>query len=195
MLKAPPPLLLASSSRYRAELLARLRLPFASESPDIDEQPAAGEAPATLALRLARTKAAALRPRHPQDWIIGSDQVAVTDDRVLGKPGHRARAIEQLTLASGREVRFETAVALSTPDGRFFEAVDSTCVRFRELTTDQIARYVDAEQPFDCAGSFKCEGYGITLFEAIESRDPTALIGLPLIALCGLLRDAGYTLP
>jgi septum formation protein len=192
MLKAP--LLLASGSRYRAELLARLRLPFRPLAPDVDETPLAGESAQQLAPRLASAKAMALSASHPEAWIIGSDQAAAVDDRIVGKPGDRDRAIDQLTAASGREVRFITAIALWTPQG-LHEAVDITRVRFRRLDRESIERYVDAERPFDCAGSFKCEGYGITLFEAIESSDPTALIGLPLIALCGLLRKAGYALP
>jgi septum formation protein len=193
MLKAPP-LLLASGSRYRAELLARLRLPFRTLAPDIDETPLAGESAQQLAPRLASAKAMALSASHPEAWIIGSDQAAAVDDRIVGKPGHRDRAIDQLIAASGREVRFITAIALWTPQG-LHEAVDITRVHFRRLDREAIERYVDAERPFDCAGSFKCEGYGITLFEAIESSDPTALIGLPLIALCSLLRKAGYALP
>jgi septum formation protein len=192
MLKAPP-LLLASSSRYRAELLARLRLPFRKQAPDVDEKPP-GESAAALAARLAAAKALALRADHPEAWIIGSDQAAALDARILGKPGDRSRAIEQLATAAGREVRFVTAVSLSTPQA-LHEALDVSVVRFRSLDRAAIERYVDAEQAFDCAGSFKCEGYGITLFEAIENRDPTALVGLPLIALCGLLRAAGYVLP
>ena len=193
MLKAPP-LLLASGSRYRAELLARLRLPFRAQAADVDETPMPGEEAEALVRRLATAKAAALRAGDAQAWIIGSDQVAVINGRIVGKPGRRDRAVEQLTLASGREVRFLTAVALSTPQ-RLYEALEVTRVRFRALNRHEIERYIDAEQPFDCAGSFKCEAYGITLFDAIESRDPTALIGLPLIALCDLLRSAGYGLP
>lgn len=194
MLKAPPPLLLASSSRYRAELLARLRLPFTAQAPDIDETPRAVESAQALASRLACTKAGALRAAHPQSWIIGSDQAAALDDEIIGKPGNREAAIRQLTAASGREVRFMTAVCLSTPAGAQ-DRLDVTTVRFRELSREQIERYVDAEPAYDCAGSFKCEGYGITLFEAIDSQDPTALVGLPLIGLCRLLREAGYPLP
>lgn len=193
MLK-PPPLLLASGSRYRAELLSRLRLPFRAQAPDVNETPLPGEPADRLVARLAAAKARALRRAHPEAWIIGADQVAVINDRVVGKPGNRETAIAQLVAASGREVRFVTALALSTPQA-LHEALDVTVVRFRSLDRAAIERYVDTEQPFDCAGSFKCEGYGISLFEAIDSRDPTALIGLPLIALCGLLRAAGYALP
>lgn len=194
MLKAQPPLLLASSSHYRAELLARLRLPFAAEAPDIDETPRVGESAEALVARLAQAKAAALRARHPQAWIIGSDQAAVIDTDIIGKPGSREGAIRQLTAASGRDVRFLTAVSLSTPAG-VHGALDVTTVRFRTLDRETIERYVDIEPAWDCAGSFKCEGYGITLFEAVDSCDPTALIGLPLISLCRLLREADYPLP
>lgn len=193
MLKAPP-LLLASGSRYRAELLARLRLPFRAEPADVDETPLPDETAAALVTRLAAAKAAVLRASHPSAWIVGSDQAAVVGDRIVGKPGNRERAVQQLIDASGREVRFLTAAALSTPTD-LHEALDVTHVRFRALDRGEIERYVDAESPLDCAGSFKCEGYGITLFETIESRDPTALVGLPLIALCSLLREAGYALP
>lgn len=189
-----PPLLLASGSRYRAELLSRLRLAFAVAVSQVDETPADRETPLDLVRRLAATKAAALRPGHPDAWILGSDQVAVVDGRIQGKPGTRERAIEQLTAASGRTVQFLTAVALLTPTGRF-EALDTTTVRFRSLRRAEIERYVDAEPALDCAGSFKCEGYGISLFETIDSSDPTGLIGLPLIAVCRLLREAGYALP
>ncbi|MEQ1438622.1 nucleoside triphosphate pyrophosphatase [Fontimonas sp. SYSU GA230001] len=191
---APPVLLLASGSRYRAELLARLRIPFTAIAPEVDESPRAGETPPSLAQRLARAKAQALRTAHPQAWILGSDQVAVLDGRLQGKPGSRAGAIEQLNAASGRTVQFLTAVCLLTPGGHF-AALDTTTVRFRALQHAEIERYVDAEPALDCAGSFKCEGYGISLFEAIESSDPTGLIGLPLIAVCRLLREAGYALP
>lgn len=189
-----PPLLLASASRYRAELLARLRMPFDAVASQVDETPATGESPRALTQRLANAKAQALRPGHPDAWILGSDQVAVVDGLIQGKPGDRSRAIEQLAAASGRTVQFITAVALLTPQQRF-EALDTTTVRFRTLQRDEIERYVDAEPTLDCAGSFKCEGYGISLFEAIDCTDPTGLIGLPLIAVCRLLREAGYALP
>ncbi|MFA5939910.1 MAG: nucleoside triphosphate pyrophosphatase [Sinimarinibacterium sp.] len=189
-----PRLLLASASRYRAELLARLRIPFDAAASQVDETPHAGETPRALAQRLAAAKAQALRATDPGAWILGSDQVAVVDGKILGKPGDRARAIAQLTAASRRTVQFLTAVALLTPERRF-EALDTTTVHFRALKRDEIERYVDAEPALDCAGSFKCEGYGISLFEAIDSTDPTSLIGLPLIAVCRLLREAGYGLP
>ena len=190
-----PRLVLASTSRYRAELLARLRLPFAQVRPEVDETPRPGEAPASLALRLAEAKALAIAATRPEAVVIGSDQVASIEGRTLGKPGAHDAAVAQLQSMSGREVAFLTAVAVAHPDGGMATALDTTVVRFRPLADDEIARYVDAEQPLDCAGSFKCEGLGIALFEAIESRDPTALVGLPLIATARLLRGAGFALP
>jgi len=188
-------LVLASTSPYRRELLARLRLPFDTQRPEVDETPLPGESPTALVARLALAKAGAVAGGRPGDWVIGSDQVAELDGAPLGKPGDRERAMAQLAAMSGRAVAFRTAVALVGPEGRQLAALDTTTVRFRTLARDEIARYVDAEQPFDCAGSFKSEGLGIALFSAIESRDPTALIGLPLIATAGLLREAGFALP
>src|SRR5690606_12564775 len=188
-------LVLASTSVYRRELLARLRLPFDAERPEVDEAPRPRETPSTLVARLAQAKAAAVAARHPADWVIGSDQVAELDGAPLGKPGDRDRAIAQLAAMSGRAIAFRTAVALVGPGNRRLAALDTTTVRFRDLAADEIARYVDAEQPFDCAGSFKSEGLGIALFAAIESNDPTALIGMPLIATSRLLREAGFALP
>ncbi len=189
-----PALILASTSRYRAELLSRLRLPFSCAGPDVDETPLPGESPLALTIRLARAKAAAVAARQPGAWVIGSDQAAELDGMPLGKPGTREAACAQLTAMSGREVLFHTAVCVG--DGALYlEAADLTRVRFRRLRPDEIERYVDAERPLDCAGSFKCEGLGIALFEAIHNQDPTALVGLPLIALSGLLREAGFSLP
>lgn len=190
-----PRLVLASTSRYRAELLSRLRLPFETVRPDVDEAPAAGESPASLALRLATAKAAAVAATRPEALVIGSDQVASCDGRILGKPGTRANAIAQLQAMSGCEVVFLTAVAVASAGAPGEQALDTTTVRFRQLPDDEIARYVDAESPLDCAGSFKCEGLGIALFESIESRDPTALVGLPLIATARLLRARGVVIP
>lgn len=190
-----PRLILASTSPYRRELLARLRLAFDVAAPDVDETPLPGETPQALARRLAAAKAAAVTARTPETWVIGSDQVAVLGDTPLGKPGSRATALAQLAAMSGRSVDFVTAVSLLHADGRQFDALDITTVRFRRLSEAEITRYVDAEQPFDCAGSFKSEGLGIALFEAIETSDPTALIGLPLIATARLLREAGFDLP
>ncbi|UQY88553.1 Maf family nucleotide pyrophosphatase [Stenotrophomonas rhizophila] len=188
------PLLLASTSRYRRELLERLGLPLETARPEVDESPVPGEAPRALAVRLARAKAAEVAARHPGRWVIGSDQVADLNGTPLGKPGDVPGAHAQLAAMSGQTVAFHTAICL-VRDDQMLEACDLTEVRFRALGADEIARYVAAEQPLDCAGSFKCEGLGITLFEAIDNRDPTALIGLPLIALGGLLRQVGYTLP
>ena len=190
----PGRLLLASTSPYRRELLQRLRLPFECLSPGVEETPLPGEAPAALALRLTMAKAAAVHARQPEAWVIGSDQVADLDGRVLGKPGDFETASAQLRAMSGREVAFHTALCVAGPGFRE-HAVDTTRVRLRELDDDEIARYLRAEPALDCAGSFKAEGLGITLFERIESGDPSALIGLPLIALSRMLREAGFPLP
>ena len=190
-----PRLILASTSIYRRELLARLRLPFDTVRPDTDETTLPGEAPPALVQRLAEAKASAVAALHPQAWVIGSDQVAELDGQALGKPGGRDAAIAQLIAMSGRAVQFRTGVCLSRAGSASRGALDTTTVRFRGLAADEIARYVDAEQPYDCAGSFKAEGLGIALFDAIESRDPTALVGLPLIATAELLRAAGFTVP
>ncbi|AJC45652.1 Maf family nucleotide pyrophosphatase [Xanthomonas sacchari] len=189
-----PPLILASTSVYRRELLQRLRLPFDCARPQVDETPLPGETPLALAQRLAAAKAAAVAATAGQAWVIGSDQVAELDGHPLGKPGDVAAARAQLAAMSGRSVHFHTAVCLQQGT-RTLQACDLTEVRFRDLQADAIARYIDAERPLDCAGSFKCEGLGISLFRAIHSQDPTALIGLPLIALSELLREAGYVLP
>ncbi len=188
------PLILASTSRYRRELLDRLGLPFQVARPDLDESALEHETPPALAQRLAQAKAGRISSQYPQAWVIGSDQVAALDGLALGKPGTRERAIFQLGTMSGRKVAFHTAVCLMRGDTSL-EFMDTTWVSFRELQEDEIARYVDAEQPLDCAGSFKSEGLGICLFEAIESCDPTALVGLPLIAVARLLRQAGFNLP
>ena len=190
------PLILASTSRYRRELLERLRLPFHVARPDADETILPGEDAATLSARLARAKAAAVGTGPPDNRVIGSDQAAELDDgRILGQPGTREAAIAQLREMSGRAVRFRTAVCLLRGEDVCLQALDTTTVRFRDLGNDEIERYVDAEQPLDCAGSFKSEGLGIALFEAIETRDPTALVGLPLIELCRMLRQAGLQTP
>lgn len=195
----PPPLILASTSAYRRALLERLGLPFAVARPDVDETPQPGESPQTLAVRLARAKAEAVLAGAEAGggaaWVIGSDQVAELDGEPLGKPGTAERAVAQLGAMSGREVRFLTALCVAGPDGRRFESLDVTTVRFRSLSTDEIARYVECERPLDCAGSFKSEGLGIALFESIDSRDPTALIGLSLIDTARALRAAGFAVP
>ena len=191
-----PPLILASTSRYRRALLERLALPFTVARPDTDESPRPGEPPQALARRLALAKAEAVLASSGHDsWVIGSDQVAELDGRPLGKPGSHAAAVAQLQSMSGREVRFLTAVCLAGPDGRRLQALDITTVRFRALGDDEIERYVAREQPLDCAGSFKSEGLGIALFEEIDNRDPTALIGLPMIATARMLREAGFLIP
>jgi len=187
-------LLLASTSPYRRELLSRLCIPFDVARPEVDETPRPGESPLALAQRLAAAKAAAVAAGQDA-WVIGSDQVAELDGQPLGKPGGRPHALAQLAAMSGRSVAFRTALCVMHRDLGRFDAVDTTIVRFRGLAADEIARYVDAEQPFDCAGSFKSEGLGITLFEAIDTSDPTALVGLPLIATARLLREAGFALP
>jgi septum formation protein len=193
---APVRLILASSSAYRRELLARLGLPFEAIAPDIDETPLAGEPPQATALRLARTKAEAVAAAHPGALVIGSDQVATLDDLQIGKPGDHARALAQLQLMRGREVVFHTALCLW--DGRVADP-DSAAqienvqvrVRFRDLPDAELDAYLRIEQPYDCAGSAKNEGLGIALLDSIVSTDPTALTGLPLIALTGMLRQAG----
>lgn len=188
-------LVLASTSRYRRELLGRLGLAFETDRPEVDEAAHPGESPAALAIRLAEAKARAVAARHPGAWVIGSDQVADRDGLALGKPGDRETALAQLQAASGRCVRFHTAWCLLGPAQQKLSGLDLTEVRFRPLDRDGILRYLDAEQPYDCAGSFKCEGLGIVLFEAIQNQDPTALVGLPLIALSAALRTAGFQLP
>ena len=190
------PLVLGSTSPYRRELLQRLRLPFTVAAPDVDETALPGETPHALALRLARAKAHAVAAQHPGAVVIGSDQVADLAGHALGKPGSHERAAAQLALMSGRSVVFQTAVAVVC-HATGFEQVDLAPVevRFRALSEDEIERYLRAEQPYDCAGSAKSEGLGISLLDAIVSDDPTALIGLPLIRTCRLLRAAGLVLP
>lgn len=194
MTSAPGPLLLASTSRYRCELLSRLRLPFETRSPEVDETPVPGEAPATLAARLAEAKAMAVQALDPRAWIIGSDQVAELEGRALGKPGTIEAAFTQLRAMSGHQVTFHTAACLLGPDRRA-TVIDITRVKLRALADEDIHRYLAAEPATDCAGSFKAEGLGIALFDAIVSRDPTALVGLPLIATARLLREAGFAVP
>ncbi|WP_033365292.1 Maf-like protein [Bordetella sp. FB-8] len=185
-----PTLILASSSRYRREMLARLRLPFCAVSPDIDETPRPSETPADLALRLSVEKAQAVAAGRPGAVVIGSDQVATVDGRPIGKPGNFERALEQLTRLSGREVQFHSALAVT--DGVRVERTDIvTYCRFRILTQAAIEAYLHAEQPYDTAGSAKAESLGIALMESMRSDDPTAIIGLPLIALTGMLVSFG----
>jgi septum formation protein len=189
---ARPTLILASTSRYRRELLERLRLPFEVVSPEVDETPQPGEMPAELAARLARAKAAAVATLHPHAVVIGSDQVAELDGQPIGKPGTHERAVQQLRSMRGRSVVFHTAVAVQHVNGGYVsEALAPVTVHFRMLSDAEIEHYLRAEQPYDCAGSAKCETLGIALLQAIESDDPTALVGLPLIRTCELLRAAG----
>jgi septum formation protein len=185
-------LVLASSSTYRRELLARLRLPFSVDVPAIDETPRDGETPSATALRLAREKAQAVAVRHPGSLVIGSDQVATLDDAQIGKPGTHAAALAQLRTMRGRDVVFHTALCLwDGRDGTHQLEEVRTVVRFRDLPDAELDAYLRIEQPYDCAGSAKNEGLGIALLERIDSSDPTALTGLPLIALTGMLRAAG----
>lgn len=195
-LSLPRTLVLGSTSRYRRELLQRLHLPFTVAAPEVDETPQSGEAPRDLALRLALAKARAVAAQHPDAVVIGSDQVADLAGHPLGKPGTHERATAQLRLMSGHTVVFQTALAVVC-QATGFEQVDLAPVevRFRTLSDDEIERYLRAEQPYDCAGSAKSEGLGISLLDAIVSDDPTALVGLPLIRTCRMLRAAGLTLP
>jgi septum formation protein len=191
----PRTVVLGSTSRYRRELLARLSLPFEVAAPDVDETPQPGETPRALALRLALAKARAVATHHPEAVVIGSDQVADLAGQPLGKPGEHARAVQQLRQMRGQTVVFQTALAvvcLATG----FEQVDLAPVRvqFRDLSDEEIENYLQAEKPYDCAGSAKSEGLGIVLLESIENDDPTALVGLPLIRTARMLRAAGVKL-
>lgn len=191
-----PRIVLASTSRYRAELLRRILGDFEQAAPDADEAALPGEAPGTRAARLAAAKARAVAPGCRDALVIGSDQVATLGNNVLHKPGSIDIARKQLRASSGNNVDFFTGVCvIDARDGRRWAALDHTRVVFRNLADAEIDRYIALERPLDCAGSFKSEGAGIALFERIESEDPTALIGLPLIALAGLLRQAGIALP
>jgi septum formation protein len=188
----PPPLILGSTSRYRRELLERLRLPFRVVSPQVDETPLMGESPAALSMRLATEKASAVAGMNTGAVVIGADQVADLDGEAMGKPGDHARASAQLRRMSGREVVFQTAVAVVHRRSGFQRvALAPVRVRFRELGAVEIERYLTLEQPYDCAGSAKVETLGIALLASVESDDPTALVGLPLIRLCEMLRHVG----
>lgn len=190
------PLILASTSRYRKALLEKLGLPFECAAPNVDESVLPEEDAQTLVARLAHAKARAIADQHDQGLIIGSDQVCVCDGRILGKPGTVERAVAQLMAAQGRSVTFYTGLcALDAASGRAEQLIEPFTVHFRQLDEAAIRRYVEAEQPLDCAGSFKCEGMGIVLFKALEGRDPNALIGLPLIGLIELLARHGIALP
>ncbi|CAN7533029.1 Maf family protein [Pseudomonas sp. LjRoot71] len=190
------PLVLASSSPYRRELLSRLRLPFTWSAPQIDESRHAGEEAEALVRRLSLEKAQALSASHPQHLIIGSDQVAVLGTQILGKPHTLERAREQLLTASGNSVTFLTGLTLldSATGQQQTDCVPFT-VHFRTLSEAQIMRYLTAEQPFDCAGSFKAEGLGISLFRSTEGSDSNSLIGLPLIRLVDMLQASGISIP
>ncbi|MDY7218116.1 nucleoside triphosphate pyrophosphatase [Denitrificimonas sp. JX-1] len=200
MSSSTPALLLASSSIYRRELLSRLQLPFTCHSPNLDESPLPNETPLELAQRLALSKARALAKQYPEHLIIGSDQVAVLDNTIIGKPHHAQAAFNQLRSASGRSVSFLTAIAVLDTRAKTKENIEQVdcipfTVHFRSLSDAQIWRYIDKEQPFDCAGSFKSEGLGVSLFEATEGTDATSLIGLPLIRLCDMLNTCGISIP
>jgi septum formation protein len=199
--KSPPALILASTSTYRRELLRRLGVSFECVAPGVDETRHPGECALDLVARLAREKAGALARGHPDAWVIGSDQVAVwvdssKNEMILGKPGTTPRCIEQLQRCSGQTIAYLSAVALRrSRDAALLEFVDTTRVAFRVLDQAAIERYVAKESPLDCAGGFKSEGLGITLCESIDSTDPTALVGLPLIRLSAALRGVGFDLP
>lgn len=189
-------LILASTSPFRRELLTRLGLPFSTASPDADETPAANETPDQLVRRLAEAKARAVAAAQPNALVIGSDQVAVLDTAILGKPGDHARAAEQLRAASGRVVTFLTGLCLlDTASNVAQVSVEPFRVHFRELDEARIERYLQAERPYNCAGSFKSEGLGIALFARLEGDDPTGLIGLPLIRLVDMLQRSGVSVP
>ena len=188
-----PKLVLASTSPYRRELLARLDIPFAVAAPDIDETPLAGEGPAATALRLAQAKARALAQQFPGALIIGSDQVATLDNLQIGKPGTHDKAVAQLQLMRGRTVIFHTALALYDSRDDSIQVNDvQTEVDFRPLSDEFIESYLRKEQPYNCAGSAKSEGLGIVLMSAMRGTDPNALIGLPLIELISMLQNAGF---
>ncbi len=188
-------LILGSSSPYRRELLARLRLPFEVAVPDVDETPQAGETPRQLACRLAMAKARAVATYFPACVVIGSDQVADLQGKALGKPGNHARATAQLRQMSGKTVIFQTAVAVVCQETGFAQLdLAPVAVKFRELTAHEIETYLLAESPYDCAGSAKSEGLGIALLESIDNDDPTALVGLPLIRTCRMIQAAGIKL-
>jgi len=184
-------LLLASGSAYRRELLQRLRIPFDYASPDIDETPISNESPQVYVTRLAQQKAAALAMQYSSYWIIGSDQTCVLDNEICGKPGSEENAVAQLMACQGKQITFYTGLCLRSPEGENYTLCEPFSVCFRKLTEDDIRRYVQLESPLDCAGSFKVEGLGITLFDKLEGRDGNSLIGLPMIGLVDLMHQAG----
>ncbi len=190
------PIVLASTSPYRRSLLEKLGFPFITDSPDAPEDPLPEESPEALVCRLAELKARAVANQHPDSLIIGSDQVACIDGEILGKPGTKERAITQLENASGRRVAFYTGLCLLNAKTDHTQVVcEPFFVHFRKLDREQIVRYLDKEEPYNCAGSFKSEALGITLFERLEGDDPNTLIGLPLIRLVRMLEREGVTLP
>ena len=192
----PLRLVLASTSSYRRQLLERLGIPFTVAAPNVDESPLPGESAVDLVHRLARTKADAVAQRHPRSLVIGSDQLALCGRDVLGKPGSGERAIAQLKSLSGQRVVFNTAVhVINSETGGNEGHVDVTTVHFRALSDEEIKRYVARDKPYDCAGGFKVEALGVSLFTRIGSQDPTGLVGLPLIWLAASLRRHGFTLP
>lgn len=190
-----PPIMLASSSRYRRELLDRILSRYESESPDIDEAVAGDKTPAAHAARLARRKVEVVARRHPQHLVIGADQLAVLEQTTIGKPRDHSRAVDQLLQASGKSMQFLTAVCVLDPvTGRCYEHIDETTVRFRPFGRRLAEHYLRHDEPYDCAGSFKVEGAGFVLFQSVETTDPTALVGLPMIWLGGTLQELGYLL-
>jgi septum formation protein len=192
----PAPLILASGSKYRKMLLQRLGKSFQCHPPDIDESAYPGESPRDTVIRLAREKASVIASLNPAAIVIGSDQLAVFENQVIGKPGNHEYAVAQLKRFSGQVIEFLTAVAVNCADKGISEQhLDITRVYFRSLNADEIERYLQQEKPYDCAGAFKAESLGIVLFEKIVSEDPTALIGLPLIRTSAMLRRAGIELP
>jgi len=191
-----PRILLASASRYRQGLLGRFLDDYETVGPGVDETAEPGEDPEVLAARLARIKAEAVSSKNRDSLIIGADQLAVLDEMVLGKPGEHQRAVEQLLAASGKAVRFLTAVCVLDPvTRRRYEHIDKTTVRFRQFDRRLADTYLRHDEPYDCAGSFRIEGAGFVLFESVTTDDPTALIGLPMIWLAGTLNELGYLLP
>jgi septum formation protein len=194
-LQADRPLILGSTSRYRKELLSRLRVPFTVAAPDVDETPHPHESPKDLAMRLSLAKALAVAQKNPEAVVIGSDQVADLDGTPLGKPGNHPNAVLQLQRMRGKTVIFQTALSVvCLASGYERTDLAAVKVRFRELTDEEIETYLRAEEPYDCAGSAKSEGLGIALLDAIDNDDPTALVGLPLIRTCQMLREAGVKL-
>jgi septum formation protein len=195
-LQSQPTLILASTSAFRRELLKRLELQFEAIAPQVNETPKHGELPRNLVTRLARQKAQAVAAGNPDAWVIGSDQIAVRGSEIRGKPVTKEQCTADLLASSGQTLEFLTAVAVvRARDHSLREFLDTTRVQFRLLNEAAVSRYVNRELPLDCAGGFKSEGLGITLFESIDSSDPTALIGLPLIALGRILREIGFVLP